>query len=241
MDPVAHRSWSLPRLQGHGLPRPRGDGPISDREERQAVRRLPRPRGDGPSIGRSPTRQLPTGLPRPRGDGPVGCAIAEAMLGSPAHAGMDRRCARCLAGALAWAPPPTRGWTPGPRANGSPAHAGMDRGRRAATRTTRQAPPPTRGWTRPGSRARPRLPRRGRFLPIEEMAPGSPAHAGMDLGMAPVIRNGSPAHAGMDRHQNARTMGLGLPRPRGDGPPIRPARGTGLRAPPPTQGFTNQD
>ena len=44
---------------------------------------------------------------------------------------------------------------------------------------------------------------------------------------------GSPAHAGMDPVDWVRPRELeGLPRTRGDGPPVRAGRGEGLRAPP---------
>ncbi len=72
------------------------------------------------------------------------------------------------------------------------------------------APPRTRGWTAlSGGRAR---------------APGgSPAHAGMDLSLAPM----SPASTG-------------LPRARGDGPAVRAADDRAIWAPPRTRGWTGR-
>ena len=131
------------------------------------------------------------------------------------------------------APPPTRGWTGGPRDRlahpaGSPAHAGMDRlgaawpgvARRLprprgdgplawrAGPSTRRAPPPTRGWT-------------------------------CDMPALPDLPSGSPAHAGMDPDWPADAdRARRLPRPRGDGPSRPPRSATDSTAPPPTRGWT---
>ena len=226
MDPVLRPR----RCPGVGLPRPRGDGPLS------------MPTAAICSPAPPPTRGWTcVGRPGDRDDG-----------GSPAHAGMDRRpgCSSARQSGLPRprgdgpyydifgrtlyrAPPPTRGWTPDAghgqqRPAGSPAHAGMDhgdlrylrpgcwlprpRGDGPPPRPLRfvrsRAPPPTRGWT----------------------------HATNHTGFG---RGGSPAHAGMDlRTAGSTRRACGLPRPRGDGPSGNLGGDVTLGAPPPTRGWT---
>ena len=160
-----------------------------------------------------PRRHARPRLPRTRGDRP-----SDKTTGFP-----DRQ-----------APPHTRGSTPesDPRAiasRGSPAHAGIDplggladnldtrlprtRGDRpmifSPLNSTEKAPPHTRGSTpRPGWRTRP--------------APGSPAHAGIDLSDA-----------------GRRQSRTGLPRTRGDRPLDTIAGIGGDAAPPHTRGSTS--
>ena len=182
-------------------------------------------------IGRRSTRSR-TRLPRPRGDGPVPPGMREWALGappptrgwtlsrhrgaltavgSPAHAGMDRRPAtsrsrrrglprprgdgpavKLLGRSVAVAPPPTRGWTPDPARDlsdlvGSPAHAGMD--------PSSTAPSPHSG----------RLPRpRGDgpsnldWMGLPPKAPPPTRGWTRDAAHVPDLPRGSPAHAGMD-------------------------------------------
>ena len=193
-------------------------------------------RGSPAHAGTDPRNASPAArrarLPRPRGDGP----------------GPDRS-----KGERAWAPPPTRGWTPccwacGRTLAGSPAHAGMDprlhHGRirdgwlprprgdgpvsPPALTSPDRAPPPTRGWTRG----------RGGAADIPGAPPPTRGWTAHGLVAAAGV-DGSPAHAGMDPRANADSqVGLGLPRPRGDGPTSeRSARGA-REAPPPTRGWT---
>ena len=226
MDPAPAPGSSHPQ----GLPRTRGDGPVTSGYRLLLARASPHTRGW--------TR--------------VAAGLAWLAGGFPAHAGMDPRPAQGerepgrlprtrgdgpLQGLLddggAGASPHTRGWTVthdgmptfGP---GFPAHAGMDpastgprpgsrrlprtRGdgpvSTAARQVTIAASPHTRGWTRPARRYRPR-------------------------------RLGFPAHAGMDPAEPSRPRPSGrLPRTRGDGPQSgadRPALGL---ASPHTRGWT---
>ena len=222
--------WGAWQKPTSWLPRPRGDGPVRSMIWAEVDLAPPPTRGWTPARlghrilrGGSPAHagmdpaptvrsSLPIRLPRPRGDGPCMAALPYCRMA---------------------APPPTRGWTPTtpstmPSTRGSPAHAGMDRD--APTSKTRRArlprprgdgpksqpkcaprewaPPPTRGWTR---------------------CAGAGPHRGW----------GSPAHAGMDRDPpGSPTPRRRLPRPRGDGPPIRSGLARSRRAPPPTRGWT---
>ena len=228
MDPRAPGA----RASGRGLPRTRGDGPLSEIARQRDPLAPPHTRGW--TVQRPPVRG--------------------ALDGSPAHAGMDRagttarasssRLPRtrgdgpmipCQAAASSLAPPHTRGWTRDAETGaecllGSPAHAGMDPcsgpttracGRLPRTRgdgpSTRcrpglsfWAPPHTRGWTPPR-----RVRHRG--------GDGSPAHAGMDPGMR--LRRG---------------VSCRLPRTRGDGPASAPRVSRGRWAPPHTRGWTRR-
>ncbi len=226
MDPGDDQSRSIPS----GLPRTRGDGPISDK--------LP------PCIRSAP--------PHTRGWTAAPGAGGRGGGGSPAHAGMDpiwtlRTCASrwlprtrgdgptstdCTANGCS-APPHTRGWTlvtvhVRPPPDGSPAHAGMDPRRRCVAASSARlprtrgdgplsspitviwlmAPPHTRGWTASCAAVRP-----------------------------PVC--GSPAHAGMDRLSGQHNTGsVRLPRTRGDGPAREMDVEAAWRAPPHTRGWT---
>ncbi len=172
--------------------------------------RLPRARGDGPRRCRL-LHPRPLAPPRTRGWTRVEVLQRASLLGSPAHAGMDRdvqagtpppaRLPRARgdgprrAGAgdgHRQAPPRTRGWTGGrPAARGpavgSPAHAGMDRVGRAASSADGRLPR-ARGdgpWISAGSAANAPTPPRTRGWT------GAPEQ--------PVVRDAdSPAHAGMD-------------------------------------------
>ena len=156
-------------------------------------------------------------LPRTRGDGPL---IAGAWLsklrswGSPAHAGMDRRCSPAASShAAVRAPPHTRGWTPSPavrRSTGLPRTRG-DGPLPDYRATTTAAPPHTRGWTPAGVLHR-------------DAGPGSPAHAGMD-----------------PRSRRSRACGPRLPRTRGDGPDQDEFEYEEGLAPPHTRGWTVLD
>ena len=229
MDPFAGRL--VDRLGG--LPRTRGDGPVSSTSTGPVKSASPHTRGwtrnaaagcDGlqgfpahagmdPRRGSGPSRR--TWLPRTRGDGP----------GRYRRTRVARR-----------ASPHTRGWTrravPGPaRTRGFPAHAGMDRipdpqalllPRLPRTRgdgpekgETRQfsmrASPHTRGWTVYGAM-------------VMEDDEGFPAHAGMDPGGSRSDRSASR-----------------LPRTRGDGPGARDSTGAFGLASPHTRGWTPVD
>ena len=212
---------------------------------------LPRPRGDRPLSG---VRGLPLSVAPPPTRGST-CHLLDwcgRTTGSPAHAGIDPRLTPCdavriglprprgdrprthgeayMAGA---APPPTRGSTwransLGRHNRGSPAHAGIDpngfsqfgrkkglprpRGDRPIglgfTGSSSEAPPPTRGSTLP-------------TLPRSLQAVGSPAHAGIDP----------------DRSIRISRL-VRLPRPRGDRPSTVRRAADPAPAPPPTRGST---
>ena len=154
----------------------------------------------------------PAGFPRPRGDGPY--YVLPAPVGRPVS-------------------PPTRGWTRSLRDDlrcgaGFPAHAGMDPIRKehrhrayrfprprgdgplyAKRRRARmEVSPPTRGWT-------------DFRVPLDPVAGGFPAHAGMDR---------SPARP--------RCCHPGFPRPRGDGPILADGVCGYSGVSPPTRGWT---
>ncbi len=226
MDPAS----SSPLAARWGLPRARGDGPRA--HARHAAR-----------------RQAP---PRTRGWTGPGLDLEAEVLGSPAHAGMDRR-SRCRGPGRRWlprargdgpllrtvaacatvAPPRTRGWTAhragfvGP-VPGSPAHAGMDPRPRDAHPGCARLP-----------RARGDGPQARRSGPGRSWAPPRTRGWTPHAARAHQARAGSPAHAGMDPGCSwPRPRTAGLPRARGDGPgsgpPPAPIRG----APPRTRGWT---
>ena len=190
-------SRPLSRLTPRWFPRPRGDGPFIQWQDRDPPVVSPPTRGwtQRTDTGRNidygfpahagmdrltPARRpVGTGFPRPRGDGPRACL----------HVGTVARVS-----------PPTRGWTvEGPHApqsrRGFPAHAGMDR-----------------------NRLHQRRPRTGRT--------GFPAHAGMDprwLHQRSAHRTGmvSPPTRGWTAAMAIECKSRSLewfPRPRGDGP-----------------------
>ena len=177
-----------------------------------------------------------------------------ALLGSPAHAGMDPTsifagfCSKWLprprgdgpAGlglplGTSTAPPPTRGWTqqgrvPGRTAHGSPAHAGMDPRAPDHLLHRRRLPRPR------GDGPQERLDGIAR-----EQAP-PPTRGWTLLAMRTrVCTAGSPAHAGMDPLVGFPSPRVSrLPRPRGDGPQAPVAGFVSPAAPPPTRGWTQQ-
>ena len=213
-----------------GLPRTRGDGPVTCPPVDRAIRASPHTRGwtrlPDPTRRRRPGFPAHAGMDRIRADKICACGGLPRTRGD--GPGRSRR-----RGAAHAASPHTRGWTRGRRRGdadrrGFPAHAGMDPGpsswgralRRLprtrgdgpcschATRSGSAASPHTRGWT----------PRRTtRFL-----SPGGfPAHAGMDLRSRPFRRHSR-----------------WLPRTRGDGPASGRSRAARPSASPHTRGWT---
>ncbi len=124
MDPM----WKPPRSPSPGLPRPRGDGPLFSWSPSTDHRAPPPTRGwTGHPHGRCHPRH---GSPAHAGMDPrrAGASCARARLPRPRGDGPPARLAKAR---IAWAPPPTRGWTHGNLGSrrtrrGSPAHAGMD-------------------------------------------------------------------------------------------------------------------
>ena len=178
--------------------------------ERQPRRGLPRTRGDGPLSFLVPAFSRKAS-PHTRGWTRDGDAVGAKQKGFPAHAGMDRRLAvverqgqglprtrgdgpttQMACGSRRGASPHTRGWTrvldpTDAELLGFPAHAGMDRAAargklrrprlprtrgdgpvsRTNARQVESASPHTRGWTR--------------FASADLSSDwGFPAHAGMD-------------------------------------------------------------
>ena len=229
MDPGGRRG----RRMRDGLPRTRGDGPLTFRFRPGRGRASPHTRGwtvrvlrrgdgvrgfpahagmDPAGCGRTAT---PGRLPRTRGDGPDPPLAA---------AGRDP------------ASPHTRGWTrprPGEHhlARGFPAHAGMDP--RPTSRRCRSARLPRTRGDGPRSAAAASGPK-----------VASPHTRGWTRGAveAEPARRGFPAHAGMDPERPGRgPWATWLPRTRGDGPlggQARQARQARLRASPHTRGWT---
>ena len=157
-----------------------------------------------------------------RGDRPC----PRRQVGSPAHAGIDRRSMRRASDPVRF--PRTRGDRPVvmPRPGGyrlsptgSPAHAGIDRPSRSAHSRRTGSPAHAgidlfdRGGRRPHQRGSPAhagidpaVVRRWRVA-----VAGSPAHAGIDLDSdefsCKVSNGGSPAHAGIDRPPARQVVG----------------------------------
>ena len=75
-----------------GFPRPRGDRPpVHTAIVHAGKERFPRPRGDRPSARAVRGESTRARFPRPRGDRPRWLIFeSDAVLGSPAHAGIDR-------------------------------------------------------------------------------------------------------------------------------------------------------
>ena len=125
------------------------------------------------------------GFPRTRGDRPpLNRPSSHAIIGSPAHAGIDPLLATTTSTASRF--PRTRGDRPPPLLSvepdmGSPAHAGID--------PTHREPPNEYRW----------FPRTRGDRPLR-ISHGSPAHAGIDRYSYRLGRAGSPAHAGIDRY-----------------------------------------
>ncbi len=151
--PPRTRGWTVPEHPAHGRDRGSPAHAGMDRSAAGARRRpvgLPRARGDGPESA-EPPRGARGAPPRTRGWTRCREIIGYGLVGSPAHAGMDRCCAD------------PRGRTARlPRARGDGPAPYWSRPLRAA------APPRTRGWTLTAA-------------PPPPGSPGSPAHAGMDL------------------------------------------------------------
>ncbi len=213
---------------------------------------LPRTRGDGP-YSSDVRRKKNRASPHTRGWTPLEHRPLTAVLGFPAHAGMDPRMASRAprSGRLPRtrgdgpttegpgvappaASPHTRGWTAAePEGRGGregfPAHAGMDPGRSVTADPLRRLPRTTRGWT---------LSVRWRL----GCSSGFPAHAGMDpdaTGIQLTGATGFPAHAGMDLSPAAvEGASTRLPRTRGDGPTPIMGVGTAGGASPHTRGWT---
>ena len=213
------------------FPRPRGDGPFSQR-----FRRPPRPvspptrgwthhhpcqplgqRGFPAHAGMDPRHRrehvAAEGFPRPRGDGPVTWYQPSIRVTvSPPTRGWDRavglmRCATCRF------PPPTRGWTTRRMTrhgsySGFPAPRGDGPPQWWQSFMASMVSPPTRGWTRPV---------RG----VRGGHAGFPAHAGMDPAAPPRLSR--PRR---------------FPRPRGDGPVPPPPPPPPDPVSPPTRGWT---
>ena len=226
------RRRSRPPRWSAGIPRTRGDGPMTGRcpslgpPDSPHTRgwtastdsRGPPPRGFPAHAGMDPMRWPRSAgrhrIPRTRGDGPFSTVTPVRLLRDSPH---------------------TRGWTRWhrsltPRRSGFPAHAGMDRGSGASSSASRRIPrtrgdgpsagisvtseavdsPHTRGWTQPGN-------------PRQRAPSGFPAHAGMD-----------PAG------QPATTPRSGIPRTRGDGPAPLEGRIAWSMDSPHTRGWTRE-
>ena len=198
------------RAVAHGLPRTRGDGPLTLQHDRALPLASPHPRGWTPGPPRPPT--CARGFPAPAGMDRIHRVLTHLATGFPAPAGMDPGpawarmhhmwlprtrgdgpvAARILFDAGLASPHP-RGWTPAPapavvRRVGFPAPAGMDRSRRRARR------------------GRARLPRtRGDgpcvlcASPTAVMASPHPRGWTLDRAVTLHVVAGFPAPAGMDR------------------------------------------
>ena len=228
------RGWTCcaqaSRTDGHGFPAHAGMDPACARPASRRCR-FPRTRGDGPC--RSCARVRPLWVsPHTRGWTPVLLTPHFAVVGFPAHAGMDPACARpasrpcrfprtrgdgpvgyASVGVLLAVSPHTRGWTQRsgvtqPQGIGFPAHAGMD--------PAPSCVPPHQG----------RFPRTRGDGPLEAVRPPpvlevSPHTRGWTaaLGDGGRLPAGFPAHAGMDLRESGRPdRAWRFPRTRGDGP-----------------------
>ena len=226
MDP--RRAW-LQRLES-GLPRTRGDGPLTADAAEQLAAASPHTRGwtrPRPGVdhlaggfpahaGMDPTPahtdRPASRLPRTRGDGPNRLATLHHLYGASPH---------------------TRGWTQQVTAlqqqpGGFPAHAGMDPGRRRLT-SGRRGLPRTRGDG-------PVVP-----VPVHDAHPASPHTRGWTRPRRRRSRRhrGFPAHAGMDPKRLCRWPSPDrLPRTRGDGPMSARLRARRREASPHTRGWT---
>ena len=233
-----------------GFPAHAGMDPAAG-DRRRPPRRLPRTRGDGPAAPDGPNRTI-SASPHTRGWTRRVILVEHALVGFPAHAGMDPGRSRSP-GARAGLPrtrgdgpdgrlavaacdaasPHTRGWTLDRRAgrlgsDGFPAHAGMDPCRDDAPRSPRRLPR-TRG-DGPGLNRCTRT--------VAEASPhtrGWTPPANQDV----EDLSGFPAHAGMDPSSTCRTSTTTwLPRTRGDGPIKALAASAAIAASPHTRGWT---
>ena len=228
------RGWTpcaIERPQGEaGFPAHAGMDPRLSRAIRSA-RWLPRTRGDGPALVRHRARRV-VASPHTRGWTRVRVGRERAVVGFPAHAGMDPARPSCARGRkrlprtrgdgpgipkveakVDVASPHTRGWTRGVKPasrwrSGFPAHAGMDPERPSSSASGRRLPrtrgdgPCAAAVASPAIRASPHT----RGWTAETLARDEGAE-------------GFPAHAGMDPRRNLhRQPRPWLPRTRGDGP-----------------------
>ena len=226
MDPApARRSPARP-----GLPRTRGDGPLVRTFPARPLAASPHTRGWTREPRPAPRHQA--GFPAHAGMDPAGLGALPAGPGLPRTRGDGPLCVDEAVPVPA-ASPHTRGWTR--RVDdvtvlrgGFPAHAGMDR------------------WARCRAAARRWLPRTRGDGPAGELEPrdvdvASPHTRGWTQARIPFVRlvGGFPAHAGMDPGSwIARRTCSGLPRTRGDGPPLRPRSPIWYAASPHTPGWT---
>ncbi len=153
----------------------------------------------------------PRGCPRPRGDGPCdgGGSFRAIAVPPPARGWPRSRAARrdLLGGAPARAGMAPSGGRRAPPQGRCPRPRGDGPRRPAHPRDHRAVPPPARGW------------------PLE--------HQHRARG-----QRGAPARAGMARRTSRRApRASGCPRPRGDGPPMRPGSVVCSRVPPPARGW----
>ena len=252
--PPRARGWTRPREydppEGPGSPACAGMDPLSIISAADPAR-LPRVRGDGP--GRpSASRRSASAPPRARGWTLAPNRKGWFPHGSPACAGMDPRSDAsqphrerlprvrgdgppCFAirVAIVEAPPRARGWTPQYAGDagvkrGSPACAGMDP-RCSTPSSTRRRLPRVRG---DGPRE---AHRRGDGRGAPPRARGWTLPFRLRCGLA----LGSPACAGMDPEASYFFAWYrGLPRVRGDGPPIVGAVTRQSMAPPRARGWT---
>ena len=218
--------WTFPR----GFPAHAGMDP-DPAAGRGNGGRLPRTRGDGPPPAARPPRRC-RASPHTRGWTTSSRGVVTLDTGFPAHAGMDRT--RAAPGRRRRRLPRTRGDGPldrcccCPDPEGFPAHAGMDL-RSKRRRAMRRRLPRTRG---DGPRER------GVRVPP---SPASPHTRGWtsDLPAAGAPDRGFPAHAGMDLRLAPPPQRLiRLPRTRGDGPASRGAAPPPAGASPHTRGWT---
>ncbi len=215
-----------------GLPRVRGDRPLSEAEIPPYNAAPPRTRGSTrPAVG----GVVPcVGSPAYAGIDPPADRTADRRRRLPRVRGDRPRCVR-LVGLVRWAPPRTRGSTRRGRrsmrpSEGSPAYAGID-------------PPPTSS-----AKVSVRLPRVRGDRPEDwettiavDRAPPRTRGSTSDTAHRPLSTRGSPAYAGIDpriaTYERSRTR---LPRVRGDRPISPRSRETSVLAPPRTRGSTCQ-
>ena len=250
------RGWtsyrSLPPGVVIGFPAHAGMDPSRAGSCRPAIR-FPRPRGDGPPLRHRSSRCVVVSPPT-RGWTRSLASRLQALLGFPAHAGMDPRGADRLGSprrfprprgdgprrsAKGWVKPrvspPTRGWTSVCSVwrrllSGFPAHAGMD-----LIPMPRAAPT----WWFP----RPRGDGPLAYCAALGCQPVSPPTRGWTPDHARGRRDllGFPAHAGMDPSILLRCVAeRRFPRPRGDGPLGNISLNNTERVSPPTRGWTGE-
>ncbi len=213
--------------------------------------RIPRTRGDGPLWSRSVRRRC-SDSPHTRGWTPRPMDEQQAVVGFPAHAGMDLELHPLVRGRLRIPrtrgdgpdvgvaasgqledSPHTRGWTlqcieGHRRPGGFPAHAGMDPSARSACRSGRRIPRTRGDGPMANSNSGP--------VPVD-----SPHTRGWTARRQVLQRHhpGFPAHAGMDPSaRRSRRRSCRIPRTRGDGPQSGCPTGTASTDSPHTRGWT---